>query len=651
MFVLRFLTITVISFLIASPFLKITEKQIEKPILIFAQDNSESILKSKFSKENYLPKIQNLLNSLQDKYDIREFSFGEKIRQTSEFNFKDKETDISELFQSVQNTFYNRNVGAVILASDGIYNKGSDPVYTVAESKFPIYTIGLGDTAVKKDLVLSNVRYNKIAFLNNKFPVQAEISAKKLKGKSTELKVFEKDKLVYNEKFTIENNDFYKKINFEIDAMKAGIGIYHLILTSVEGETEKINNTKDIYVEIINSKRKILILANSPNPDVSAFREAADINLNFETEFYTPDKFTKNLTDYNLVVLYQLPSMTDRANDLIANIYKSKIPILYFLGTQSSLTDFNRLNSGISVFAHNRAFDDVQASVNKNFSLFEINPEFTKLLRDAPPLTSHFAEYKASAETQTLFFKKVKNIETSDPLIALNSGTATDGVKSGVITGEGIWRWHLYDFKLHENHLLFNELINKIIQYLTLLENKERFRVNVDKIIPENQNVIFSAEIYNKSYEQINTENVNLIISDSLDKKYTFIFEKSGKSYSLNTGYFNPGEYHWRAETKIDGVKTGKNGIFRISTLQKETEHTTADFKTLFRIAKNTGGKFVIENNIDSISEYIRKNENIVPVAHYEKTDRSLLNYKILFFIILLFLTGEWFLRKYFGAY
>jgi len=651
MFAFRFFSITLISLLLTSPFLKITEREIEKPIVIFAQDNSESISKSSIDTKKYLVRVQNMLKLLGEKYDIRQLSFGEKIRPNSDYQFNEKETDISEVFRYVQNTFYNRNVGAVILASDGIYNKGSDPVYSTTELPFPVYCIGVGDTAVKKDLILSNVRYNKIAFLNNKFPVQSEIFAKKLKGKSSELKVYEKGKLIYNEKFIIDNNEFYKKINFEIEAQKSGIAVYQIILSTIEGEFVKTNNAKEIFVEILDSKRKILILANAPHPDIAAFREAADMNFNFETEFYTLSNFSKNVSDYNLIVLYQIPTLTNRINNLLSDIYTQKIPVLYVLGTQSSLSEFNKLKTGISVYAKNSAFDEVQATVNKNFTLFEINPEYSAFLKEAPPLISPFADYKVDAETQTLFFRKINSIETATPLITLNSGLSNQGVKSGVITGEGIWKWRLIDYKLHDNHLLFNELINKIIQYLTLVESKERFRVSVDKIISENQNVMFSAEIYNKSYEQITVEDVNLSISDSSGKDRTFMFEKTAKSYTLNVGNFLPGEYHWNAQTQIDGGKAVKKGIFRISPLQKETENMTADFKTLLQLAKKSGGKFVGQTKIDSINQYISLNENIVPLAHYTKNDRSLLNYKWLFLIILIFLSGEWFLRKYFGAY
>ena len=50
------------------------------------------------------------------------------------------------------------------------YNSGSNPWYANYPFNVPLYTICLGDTITKKDLELSSVSYNEIAYLGNSFP-------------------------------------------------------------------------------------------------------------------------------------------------------------------------------------------------------------------------------------------------------------------------------------------------------------------------------------------------------------------------------------------------------------------------------------------------------------------------------------------------
>ncbi len=40
------------------------------------------------------------------------------------------------------------NLGAVVLAGDGIYNQGVEPLFAASGLSVPIYTIALGDTVL-----------------------------------------------------------------------------------------------------------------------------------------------------------------------------------------------------------------------------------------------------------------------------------------------------------------------------------------------------------------------------------------------------------------------------------------------------------------------------------------------------------------------
>ena len=82
MAILRFLSVFIISSLLLSPLLKSLKINIEKPIIIFAQDNSESIIADLKIDNDTLPEYKNSVNDFIDKinenYDIELFSFGDK---------------------------------------------------------------------------------------------------------------------------------------------------------------------------------------------------------------------------------------------------------------------------------------------------------------------------------------------------------------------------------------------------------------------------------------------------------------------------------------------------------------------------------------------------------------------------------------------
>ncbi|MCF6185463.1 MAG: hypothetical protein L3J56_12755 [Bacteroidales bacterium] len=645
MFILRFLSVSIIAFMLLSPIIKNIGRTIEKPIIIYAQDNSESVSNDKNTVQKISSELKKFFQA-NSNYIFKTYAFGENVTKTDTFNFKDKETDIAQTISELKNKYYNRNIGTIILASDGIYNKGNNPEYEVQSLNLPVYTIALGDTTTKKDLILTDIKYNKTAFLNSKLPLRIKIKADKLEGGKTYLKIFDNNQLVHNQTVIISSKEYYKTFDIKIKTGKVGFHKFKITLSGLPEEINLQNNSKQIIIEVSDKKQKILILSDAPHPDIAAIRNALKLNQNLITDYYQINKFSKSVKSYNLIILNQLPSKYNSAVTVMKQILNSNIPVIYMLGSQSSLKKFDNLNTGLTTGAYSNSPDEVTGKLNKNFNLFEINPEIETVTQNSPPLLSAFGDYKLTGLNQILFYRQIKSINTKLPLIAFLSGNK----KTAFITGEGIWRWRIFDYKLNQNHYLFNELINSIVQYMISKENKNRFNIITEKIIPENQKILIKAETYDKNFELTEVKNIKFELTDSTKNKKQFNFKKTGKTYKLNLGKLPVGDYSWKAETVINGKKFKETGIFSVISVNTEAFQTKANHKILFAMSKNTGGKMFLPDDISDLIKTIKQNNNIKPVSYNEKKSKELINFKLIFFIILILLTTEWFMRKYFGA-
>ncbi len=653
MSVLRFTAVFLISVLLLSPVIKYLNTNIEKPIIIIAQDNSESLLLQDKNNElsDYQVKLKQLTDKLSETYEPVFYTFGEKVNKDSTIDFTEKETDFSLLFDEIQNTYYNKNVGALIIASDGIYNNGVNPLYKTSDVFFPVYTIGLGDTTVYPDFSISKTRNNKIAFLGNKFPIQVYVDAKKLKGKSSTLRVYNYGNQLFSQQLNIQGEDETEIIDIELEANTIGVQRYVIQITPLNIESNTLNNRTEIAIEILDSRQKVLILANSPHPDISAIQQALEDNDNYEVEYFRINDFTGSVKEYNLVILHQLPSETNYATTILSEIQTKSIPVIFITGAQSSFNNLNSLNFGLKITHLNKAYDESSPVLNTSFSLFEIEEDFAELVKKFPPLICPFGEYEKSASLNVLMKQKINGISTDYPLLAFNSETQNFAAKTCYITGEGLWRWRIYNFIEKENHDLFDEFINKIFQYMALKVNKDKFVVDVDKIIDENESVIFDAEVYNQSYELINNEDVNLDIIDSAGNVYSYIFDKSNQKYTLDVGSFPIGDYSYSANTKIDNEVTVKKGNFSVMSVNIEAQNIIADHTLLNQLSEQNNGKFYYPQQLDSLLNEIENNNNIVSISYSEKKLTDVLNFKFLFFLIVGLLSLEWFFRKFFGSY
>jgi hypothetical protein len=651
MFTLRFLSVTLISFFLLSPLIRTNFKFVEKPIIILAQDNSESVVNNKYSayyKSNYQTKFKNLVEKLSDNYDVKIFTFGDKISDKNNINFDEKRSDFSQLFSEIEAKFANRNVGALVVASDGLYNSGINPNYLTKDIDFPIYTVAMGDTAKQKDIFLSDLKYNNIAFVGNKSPLQIYFRAVDLKGKSSNLKVFHGKNQIFTKEIKISNSDYTEIIDLEIENNAVGLQHFHIKTSTDKSELNTKNNNREIVIDVIDNRQKILILYNSVHPDVGAISNALSMNLNLETEVFSADNFDKKLSDYNLIILHQLPSETNSANNILKEIFEKRIPAMFILGGQSSFNQINNLKTGFSIRNVKSKFDEAQAIVNNKFTFFEVSPELKEFVENASPLLIPYGDYKVSSTSSVLLNQKVKNIENGKPLMFFDTYLNN---KIAFIAGEGIWRWEMFNYREYKSKDLFNQLINKFVQYLAIKVNKQNFQVTVNKIFAENEPIIFQAETYNQSFELINKEDVSLEITNKNGVKYDFTFSKTANAYYLNVGNFASGDYSYVAKTKEGEKISSFKGNFTVLPLNIEAEKSVADHNILYNLATNNKGKMINANEIEKIENIIKNNENIVSIEFSEKQLNDFINLKFVFFLLLVLLSSEWFFRKYFGGY
>jgi hypothetical protein len=651
LFISRFITISILAFLLLGPLLKSWTKSVEKPLIIIAQDNSSSLLAnadSLFYKSAYINKLKLLQEELQAKFDIKQLVFGETVREYENITYSDKQTDISAFIKETEMRYANRNIGAIIIASDGIYNKGLNPLYQPYKFKAPVYTIALGDTADKKDILLSKIYYNKLAYLGNTFPVEILSEVNKCNGCSYQLSVKKNGQQLFSKSLTADREQFFNTTTIQLEAKEKGLQRYSIILSRVEGEVTYENNQQDIFIDVLDSRQKVLILTSAPHPDIAAIKSAISQNQNYEVESYITNDFKKNIKEYGLVIFYQLPDIAGNGLNNIEAAQKALIPTLFFTGLNVSYAQFNKLQNGIVINAMPGKSNEVQAIRNKNFTLFSGNESYSSVYAQFPALTVPFGNIKYSNAFTPLFFQKIGMVETDEPLALFN---AQSEPKTGVVLAEGWWRWRLANFARYQNHDAYNEWIQKAVQFLSVKQDKSKFRVFIKNLFQENDPLEIEAELYNDAFELFNEPDVSISIIDANKKRYPFTFSKTEKSYRLNAGYLPVGDYSYEASVKVGDKLLKQSGTFSIAAVIVEQLQTKANHQLLNSLSQKNGGKLFYPNQFDDLKNELLNRDDILPVAYSEQKLNELINIKWIFFIILALLSLEWFIRKRFGGY
>ncbi len=647
----RFVVITMLCILLLAPLLKLQTTNKQEPVILLFQDNTQSLVTSRDASpltHDYRQQLSGFVEELKSNFTVNSYLFGQEVRPMDTLNFEDKITDMSQIFQSLDILYSNRNVGAVIIAGDGIYNRGQNPVYKTANLMYPVYTLALGDTIPQRDVIINRIQHNRITYLNNIFPLEVTLEARQASGRSSRLKVFHQDDIVFEQDITFSSDNFFQTFTIELEALEVGIKRYRIEIEPVAGEISLENNIREFFIEVIDSRQKVLILSSSPHPDVGALKFAIEDNENYETEVSLIQNFNQEIRDYDMVIWHQLPAANNAGVSLINQATRANMPQLFILGAQSNISAFNRLQTGVQINVRSAGFNDSRAEINNTFTLFQTGPDATELLPLFPPLQTPFATYNMAPGTQIMAFQRIGNVTTDYPLVAL---TQLSERKTGFIAGEGIWRWRLNNFARNNSHEAFNEIVSRIIQFLAVVEDKSFFRVNTENFLFENQPAIFEAELYNQSYELVNEPDVQLTITNEEGDAFDYIMGRTNNAYRLNAGIFPVGEYQYTASTRLGNETFDTKGIFTVSPLNIEGINTVADHQLLFQVAENTGGKMYFPHQLDELLMDIRSRDDIKPVLYTQDQYEDLIDLRWIFFLLFILLATEWFIRKYNGAY
>ena len=652
---LRGLAMTLLAFLLLAPMLKMIRKQTDKPVIIFSIDNSESVKSGKdaaFYTDEYPKQLQKIIDELAKDYDVDAYLVGDENKSADKTNaapdFSDKSTNLSALFDDISLLYANRNVGAVVMLTDGIYNSGANPFYAAQKTNFPVYTVGLGSDEQATDLLIADIVHNKEVLKGNRAPVEVKIQAGKLAGKTAKLTVSGDKGEVFSKTLQISGNQYFETVSFLVDAEQPGLKKFRVDLDELDGEVTHKNNHAQFIIRVIESKDKIAIVYDAPHPDVAAIRSALELSENYDVVVKSVDEFKDNPSDFGLVILHQLPSSKHPASSLLSQIRKSGVSSLYIIGTQTDLNAFNGLNTGLQITQSKNMTNNATAAYNSNFMLFSFSEEAQQLLPTLPPLQSPFGTYKAAVSANLFMKQRISGVETNYPLFLFND---VNGAKTGVISGTGLWSWKVYDYVNTQNHDAFNEIVNKTALFLVAKNDRSPFRVRHNAVFAENAPVEFSAELYNESGELLNTPDVKLTIKGSGDTTYDAQFSKQNNAYYLNMGELPVGTYTWTAKTQLGNKSYEKSGSFSVQEIFVETANLVANHDLLRSIAQTSNGKYFDRSEMEKVVKEIKANDNIKPVASYQKKYSMLLNSPWYLAAIVLLLGIEWFLRKWHGGY
>lgn len=646
LFALRALLAFVLALLLLSPILRQITRLTEKPRVVILRDDSESIRQVLDSsrRTGLVSRVEEFRQALAGKgFEVMVQGLEE---ETSEA-FVRRTSDLQGALRKTAEANEGRNVAAVVLVSDGIYNSGLSPLHS--SYPFSVWTVGAGDTSSRADLAICGLTYNKIAYQGNRFPLRAEVLLRGYRDKQLELEVRQGEKVVSRQSVASGSREFVP-VDFLLEASEKGLQRYEVRLAAEASEANRLNNRATAFVDVVEGRKSIVLISPAPHPDIKALRSVVEQNANYEFKLHIPtvqelpEEFW-NTPKADLVVLFQCPDRKGITRDAV-NRLGTAGAVLYCLGPDTDLRQL-ALTEVIGWEKTPLQWDDVTPVWDPSFSSWSVEKDLAVFSR-YPPVSVPFGNAVFTTDVETVLRQRVGSLATEKPLLVVRNDAKS---KRAVLLGNGIWRWRLAEYAENNNTEVFDEMMGKLIQYLATPDDRRRFRSNpVQNEFSDADVVVFDSQVYNELYEQVFGNIINLEVRNEIGETTKFSYITSPGSTRYRIGSLPEGVYRYSASTTVAGKPEMVTGQFQVVRQNIESQNLQADFGLLRSLSAQTGGRFYrLEQSEDMVQALATLEAR--SVIHSEEAYRPLINLKWVFFVLLAMVSVEWFVRKYFGGY
>ena len=144
----------------------------------------------------------------------------------------------------------------------------------------PVHVIALGDTTFRKDVRLDRVLHNDVAGLGNRFPIEVEVGGQGVEG--TLGVTLTGQGLRQRQDIRLQRGGAPVTLTFLVEADLPGIRRYTVAVDAVEGEVNLENNRRNLTIDVIERRKRLLLIGPAPHPDQGAWANALSGNANYE---------------------------------------------------------------------------------------------------------------------------------------------------------------------------------------------------------------------------------------------------------------------------------------------------------------------------------------------------------------------------------
>ncbi len=666
---LRGAGLSLLLFALFEPFASVVLNKRERPLVAILLDASSSMSIEDVNPDRLTAARRTieemLLPSLRTRAETVLFSFSGGLEMGPEsLAPTGSVTDIGGAIRGVSKTL-GRQPSGLIMVTDGISNVGERPIDAASEVGFPIYTVGVGDPSIKKDVLVKAVRVNEIAYTGDIVSAEVDVESKGFEGRKTVVSVYEGGELRDRKEITLSGDRQGQSLAFEVSPKTPGLHTYTVVAEPVEDELFHENNSSAFAIQVLKSKISVLLIGR-PSWDANFLLRSCleDDNVNLqellllgqskylsrEEKREGPGRLPSNRTELsaNDAIVIHSPSsgqITDALGQLISDFVSSDGKGVLFLGEVSNLP--RNLEPLLPVIVSGQLkkqvkFEPTPAGLSHPTTSLALDVYRSESAwKSLPPVhvEDRAAGLKAGASAMA-FDPATKTAQGEMPVIAIQRYGR--GKTMCILSNES-WKWSFMPVGLGKPNDAYSRLFSNIFRWLVARQEMERLRVKTERnVYTSGEEVTFLAQFYDENYRPDDRADIRLRIPTEEPIEIPLAPMGQGR-YEGTVDALPPGKFTYRAVAYKENEKAAEaRGEVAVEEPTLEFMETRMMEAELTAVAEESGGRYFPLSQARSLSEDLVL-ESTVERRRFEFDVKTS---PVLFACVVLLFASEWVWRK-----
>ncbi len=672
---LRGTVLFVVFLLLFEPVLRRITGTDEEPVVAVVLDDSRSLTVAPAGGPAPAARLADALPDLPR--DARYYAFAAESARLDErpesLGNDGERTDIAGALQRVDRELGGRNLRAVLLLSDGRFTTGRNPVWVAARYPVPVYTSVVGDSVAVRDVRVSDILTNEIAYVGSELPVRIAVQATGFAGKSATISLTDGSRTLATSQIVLPADGGEVAVDLAVTPASPGVRRYVAQVSPQEGEATTRNNAASTTVRVLDQRRRLLVLSAAPGPDLAALRAVLDADPQMEPVYRTqraagvfyegplPDALAQpaGAGGFDAIVLVGYPgaAASEAETQRVAAAIGSGRPALFLLTRQTNLgalaRHFGDALPAVPEVAR-AGWAEAQAAVSPagaSHPILEVAAgarDRAAVLGRLPALEVSESRWAPAPGARVLATARRGSVDTGAPLLIVRQGT----VRSAALLGAGTWRWRTLPADLADLAPVYARVVDNLVRWTTTREDRRRVRVRpVQAAFGPGERVRFSGQVYDEALQPISNAEVQVVVAGPGGRRPARTMRALGNGrYALDAGALPAGRWSYEATATTAGASAGDDrGAFAVGAVADEFLHAGADPALMRQIAYRSGGRAVPLDSVGDFIDLLRRDGRMEPRVVERATETPLLDLPLLLGLIVVALTAEWVLRKRWG--